>query len=142
MVGPVTELVADCEHLALEGVDVEDAVHLIARHGRVLASYNLNQFQAPNETTIQVVCERGTVRFEAHNNRWQWVVAPEEPWHVEQFPTMERDALFVAQANAFLDAIANQSSPLCSLAEGEQTLRVNLAALESATTRSWRSIDI
>ena len=46
-------------------MDVEDTVHVLARHGDVLASYSLNQHQAPNEVTLTVVCERGTVRWEA-----------------------------------------------------------------------------
>ncbi len=60
LVGPIDRLVVDAEHQVLEGVEVEDTVHLLARHGRVQASYSLNQHQAPNEFTLTVVCERGT----------------------------------------------------------------------------------
>ena len=48
-----------------------EVVHYIARHGEVLGSYSLNQHQAPNETTLTVVCERGTARWEAHGRRWR-----------------------------------------------------------------------
>ena len=132
LVGPVERVVADAAHLALDGVEVEDTVHLLARHGRVMASYTLNQHQAPNETTVTVVCERGTARFEAHRLRWRWMTAPETEWREESLPALERDELFVRQANAFLDAVEGKAPPLCSLAEGERTLRVNLAALSSA----------
>src|SRR5215217_6265260 len=64
LVGNIDRVVADAAHLAIEGVDVEDTVHVIARHGDLLASYSLNQHQAPNETMITVVCEGGTARFE------------------------------------------------------------------------------
>src|SRR5262249_15221081 len=78
LLGPVERLVADAAHLVLDGVTVEDTVHLLARHGpplltlspdvggegrvrgSVLASYSLNQYQAPNELTLTVICERGT----------------------------------------------------------------------------------
>jgi len=70
LVGPMTELAADAAHLALEGVDVEDTVHVIARHGAVMGSYALNQHQAPNETSITVVCTSGTARCEFHRSRW------------------------------------------------------------------------
>ena len=131
LVGPVDRLVADAAHLALEGVEVEDTVHLLARHGRVMASYTLNQHQAPNETTVTAVCERGTARFEAHNRRWSWMTEPDGPWQEESL-ALERDDLFIRQAHAFLDAVEGKSPTLCSLAEGERTLRVNLAALSSA----------
>jgi predicted dehydrogenase len=140
LVGPIDRLIADAEHKLLEGVDVEDAVHVLARHGNVLASYSLNQFQAPNEFTITIVCEQGTARFESHKLRWRYMLLPDEEWHDEPAAQLERDALFVTQANSFLDAIDGQGSVLCTLEEGVQTLRVNLAALKSVETRSWQEV--
>lgn len=137
LVGPVTGLFADAGHLLVDGVEVEDTVHLVARHGDVMAAYTLNQHQAPNETSIAVACERGTVRFEMHERRWRWAVEPGQPWRDEPAVTLERDDLFIRQANSFLDAAEGLSPPLCDLAGGVQTLRVNLAALESADTRRW-----
>ena len=83
LVGPADRVVADAAHMVLEGVSVEDTVHLLARHGGVLASYTLNQHQAPNETTLTVVCERGTARCEFHANRWRWMTEPGGNWHDE-----------------------------------------------------------
>lgn len=140
LVSPIDRLVADASHQVLEGVEVEDTVHVLARHGAALASYSLNQHQAPNELTITVICERGTVRFENHENRWRWMTKPGEQWHDETFPPLERDTLFIAQANAFLDAVEGKAAPLCSLDEGLQTLRVNLAALASVESRNWQEI--
>ena len=140
LVGPITRLVADAAHQRLEGVAVEDTVHLLARHGDVPASYSLNQHQAPNENTITIVCERGTVRFEGHECRWRWLTTPGEAWHDEPQPPLERDSLFVAQANQFLDAVEGKRPVACSLAEGLQTLRVNLAALASSDGGGWQQI--
>ena len=140
LVGPVTALAADAAHLVLDGVQVEDTVHLIARHGSVLASYSLNQHQAANEGTITVACERGVVRFEMHTHCWRWMTEPGNEWHEEPQASLERDELFVRQAEAFLDAVDDRAAPLCSLEEGVQTLRVNLAALDSFTSRTWKII--
>jgi predicted dehydrogenase len=140
LVGPATHLVADAAHLVLEGVSVEDTVHLITRHGNILGSFSLNQHQAPNENSLTVICQRGTARFEMHNNRWRWKIAPDDSWHDESSPHLERDTLFTLQAASFLDAIERKSSPLCSLAEGLQTLRVNLAALRSVEDRQWQDL--
>ena len=54
---------------------------------------------------------------------------------------VERDTLFTRQAGSFLDAIEGRGAPLCSLAEGIQTLRVNLAALASCQSASWQTIE-
>lgn len=137
LVGPVTEVIADAEHLVLDGVTVEDTVHLMARHSKVLANYSLNQHQSVNEGTLTVICERGMVRYETHHGRWSWADHPEAPWHIEPTEPLQRDELFRRQADAFLDAAEGKSPPLCSLQEGLQTLRVNVAALRSLETRRW-----
>ncbi|QDU31727.1 putative oxidoreductase YdgJ [Anatilimnocola aggregata] len=140
LVGPMSQLVADAEHQLLPGVEVEDTVHLLARHGRVLASYALNQHQAPNETIVTVVCERGTVRFEGHESRWRWQTTPGDSWHDETFPPLERDTLFIEQAKLFLDAVERKRPVTCSLDAGAATLRANLAALASCESRAWQNL--
>lgn len=141
LVWPMDCVVADAARLRIDGVEVEDTVHVIARHGPVLASYALNQHQAPNETTITVVCEAGTVRFELHAGQWRSCLRAGEPW-TEQAPVVapDRDAPFVRQAHAFLDAIEGKAPPLCSLEDGDRTLRANLAILASIDSGSWVSI--
>ncbi|MFO0916962.1 MAG: Gfo/Idh/MocA family oxidoreductase [Planctomycetaceae bacterium] len=140
LVGPMDRLVCDAAHQVLEGVQVEDTVHVLARHGNVLANYSLNQYQAPNESTITVVCERGTCRFESHEHRWRWMTEPGSAWHDEVFPPLERDTMFIAQANQILDVVEAKADPACSLAEGVQTLKVNLAALTSLESGRWETI--
>jgi predicted dehydrogenase len=140
LVGPINRLAVDAAHQVLDGVQVEDTVHVIARHGSVLGSYSLNQYQAPSEMTISVVCESGTARFEGHNNRWRWMLKPGDPWHDEQAAPIERDTFFVNQANAFLDLLDDRARPLCTLEEALQTLRVNLAALASLDEGNWQTI--
>lgn len=133
LVGPIDRLAADAAHQALEGVEVEDTVHLLARHGDVLGSYSLNQFQAANESFIQVNAAQGSCRYEPRHQCWRWIMHGEEDWHDEPQEGIERDTLFIMQANAFIDCIEGKlERPLCTIEEGEQTLRVNLAALRSA----------
>jgi predicted dehydrogenase len=141
LVGPVERVVADVAHLVLPGVEVEDTVHVLTRQGGVLGCYSLNQHQAPNESVVTVVCDNGTVRSEIHNNRWLWMSRPGDSWHEEPFGATERDTPFIAQANAFLDAVEGRIAPLCPLDDGIQTLRVNLAILESVASGAWKMID-
>ncbi len=140
LVGPLDRVMADAAHRVLEGVTVEDTVHLLARHGTVLGSYSLNQYQAPNETSITVVCQSGTARFDLQAANWRWMTEPGGAWHEEPACCRDRDALFTAQANAFLDAIEGRAAPLCSLREGLQTLRANLAVLAASRSGAWTRI--
>ena len=132
LVGPVTRLACDVAHQHLDGVTVEDTVHLICRHGNVMGSYTLNQYQGPTELTLTVVCSAGTMRYELHANRWLWATEPGGTWTIESCPPMERDDWFIRQESAFLDALEGVQPPLCTVADGMSTLRVTRAALRSS----------
>ena len=131
LIGPCTRLFGDAAHQALEGVTVEDTVNVSARHGDVLVSYATNQFQAPNENTILLHAERGSVKIEVHQQRWGVLRRGETAWTWHAPPPLERDDLFIAQANAFLDGTEGKPTPLCTFEEAVQTLRFNQAALHS-----------
>jgi len=139
LVGPIDRLVADLAHQVLEGVDVEDTVHVLARHGDVLGSYSLNQHQAPNEVALTVVCTEGTARFESHCNRWREMTQPDTAWADHGGAPVERDELFLRQAHHFLDAVEGSAKPLCALDEAILGLRDNIAILKSAASGRWES---
>lgn len=130
--GPTTSLLCDCAHQALSGVEVEDTVHVSARHGWTLVNYTLNQFQAPNETTLQFNSAQGSVKVEFHRQRWGTCALGASDWTWRDTPAPERDTHFTNQAHAFLDQIEGKPARLCSLEAAAQTLRFNLAALASA----------
>lgn len=133
VLGPTERVFCDATHQVLEGVEVEDTVNVAARNGGALVSYALNQFQAPTETRMDFHAETGSVRVELQANRWGTMARGATEWTWHAFPIAERDRSFIAQANFFLDGCAGLPTPLCSLEEGVQTLRFNLAALQS-----WR----
>ena len=101
LVGATTRLYCEAAHQCLEGVSVEDTVNVAARHGDILASYALNQFQAPDETTILIHCARGSVKIEFHKERWSVWSGGQTSWEHHAAPVRHRDDLFVAQANEF-----------------------------------------
>ncbi|MGI9456835.1 MAG: membrane dipeptidase [Aeoliella sp.] len=140
IVGPVTAVLADVGRLALEGVEVEDTVHVIARHREVLASYCLNQHQPANESNLTVIGTTGMVRVELHANRWRIQHEPTETWTVHDLGTLERDDLFLAQANAFLDCIDRDAAPRCTVAEAAATLATQIAILGASEDPSWTSV--
>jgi predicted dehydrogenase len=132
VIGPTDSVLCDCAHQVLPGVTVEDTVNVSTRNGDILANYTLNQFQAPNESTWQFNTAAGSVKIEFHRRRWGTFRLGDAEWNWREVPPADRDAPFLAQANAFLDQIEGQPSRLCSLPAAVQTLRFNLAALASS----------
>lgn len=140
LVGPATRVFCLAAHQALEGVTVEDTVSVTARHGALLASYAHNQFQAPNETTFLIHCRQGSLKLEVHEQRWGIWPHGAAAWEYYAAPIKERDDLFVAQANAFLEGLNGAATDLCTVDEAIQTLKFNLAALES--WRTGKALDV
>lgn len=134
VLGPADSVLCDCAHLVLPDVEVEDTVHVSARHGGTLVTYALNQFQLPNETTLQFHTTKGSVKIELHHSRWGVFRAGDTDWTWHPVAPGERDTPFIAQANAFLDQLEGKPAQLCSLEAAAQTLRFNLAALASAAS--------
>jgi len=134
LVGPTNRIACEARHQMLEGVEVEDTVSASARNGDVLVTYSLNQFQVANEMTFQIHCEGGSVMIEVHQQRWATFLRGTPNWQFHPTPVSHRDDFYIAQVHAFLDGLEGKPTSLCTLEQAVQTLRVNLAALESART--------
>lgn len=131
LLGPTNRVFCDAAHQSLEGVSVEDTICVAARNREVLASYAHNQFQAPNETTYLIHCQQGSLKIEPHEQRWYVWPRGASGWQCHPAPVQDRDDLFIAQANAFLDGIQGLPTNLCTIEEAIQTLKFNVAALQS-----------
>lgn len=133
--GPTASVLCDAGHQVLDGVEVEDTVAVTTRNrdGAIL-TYTLNQFQAPNEATMQFNCPGGSVKVEFHHTRWGRMALGETEWTWESFPPLGRDGPFTIQANDFLDAMAGKPDLMATLDEGIQAVTFNLACFEA-----WRS---
>lgn len=140
LVGPMTRISVDAQHQHLDGVTVEDTVHILARHGSVMASYAMNMYQQPNDGQLTVVCEKGTVRYESNNQRWRCMTEPSGEWETFTHEFTDRDGWYITNASLLLDVVERKRPPLCSLEDALQTLKVNLAALKSAETQTWQDI--
>ena len=135
LTGPTASVMCDAGHQVLDGVEVEDTVAVTTRtrDGAIL-TYTLNQFQAPNEATMQFNCPGGSVKVEFHHSRWGRMALGETEWTWETFEPLGRDGPFAIQANDFLDTCEGKPTPLATLEEGIQAVRFNLACFESLRT--------
>lgn len=142
LVGPITRVAIDAERLRLDGIEVDDTVHALTRHNhRVMGCYSVNHHQAHNESTLTVVCERGSMCLEIKKYQWKWMDQPDGPWHVECEPLQNVDEWYTLQEHAFLDHLEGKAAPLCSLREAWQTLRASRAAMGSKDSGGlWQNV--
>ncbi|WP_417735942.1 Gfo/Idh/MocA family protein [Rosistilla oblonga] len=138
--GPATKVVVDASHEVLDGVEVEDTLNLIARHGSVMSSISVNQHQYVNEFVITVLCTEGAVRWELKGQRWLAAREIGGDWTEMESFVHERDDYYIRQAGAFLDLLAGKADPLCSLDDGISTLLSTLAILKSRETGGWETV--
>ncbi len=134
MLGPTDRLFCDAAHQVLDGVTVEDTVNVIARNGPTMVNYAMNQFQAPNEVDLRIHGESGSLAMQGHQRRWGVQKLGEADWTWNVHPAVERDDWFIRQAGYFVDGIEGKPSLLSTFEEAVQTLKFNIAALESAKT--------
>lgn len=136
LVSPFASVFCDASHQVLEGVEVEDTVSLVGRlKNGVPVAIVQNLFQAPVEFTITLHGVKGSIRGEFHRQRTGLWLRGQEDWQWNDLPREERDGMFIRQAAAFLDATEGKPDDLATLDDGWQTLRVNLAALQSSDER-------
>ena len=74
-------------------------------------------------------------RIELPEHRYGVIHHGETTWTWSPPQLHERDEWFQIQARRFVEALEGREAPTCPLIEAEHTLRVNLAALESAGER-------
>ncbi len=139
--GPATKVVVDASHEVLPGVDVEDTVNLLTRHGDVMASISLNQHQPVNEFVITVLCDQGAARWELKDQRWLSAKENGGEWTVQESFVHERDDYYILQAGAFLDLMEGKADPLCSLGDAIDTLKSTLAILQSRKSGTWVTVN-
>lgn len=138
--GPASSVIADASHQVLADVDVEDTVNVLARHGDIMVSYSLNQHQPVNEYVITVLGDRGAARWELVGGRWLSANVNGGDWSQRDAFVHDRDDYYIGQADSFLDVLAGKAEPLCSLADGVETLMSMLAVLKSSESRTWEPV--
>jgi predicted dehydrogenase len=121
-------------------LDVEDTaqLHLEFESG-VIASVSLDYIQRPSTHHLTIVGRQGVIRWDNADG----VAILEGPHRRSIAPPpehFERNDLFVSELTHFFDCIEGREQPMCPLKDAEQTLRVCLAAKESAL--SGRRIDV
>ena len=139
--GPARSVACLADRLEFEGVEGEDAAVIALRFvSGALGHVAGNQFQKPNEDRLELIGTEGNLRYERISGRLEWNRGDAPAWQSESVDG-NWDLILEEQARRFLEAVSGDRGVLrTGLAEGLHTLRIVLAARESACT--GRRIDL
>jgi predicted dehydrogenase len=135
MFGEVSEVCAlttDSNSLEL---DVEDVAEIGLRFASgSIGSIHLNYLQQPASHNLEIVGTLGTIQWDNANGETHIIVPgkTETEWKIYEPPKgFERNHLFVAQMEHFLEVVSGSASSQCTLQDGIGALKIALAAHES-----------
>jgi predicted dehydrogenase len=115
-------------------LDVEDVVEIGMKFANgVLGSLHLDYNQRPPRHQVEIVCTEGTIRWDQAGKALEIYSAETQDWQTYPLPKdFERDHLFRAQMEHFLEVVEGKAKPVCTLRDGVRVLELALAAHESA----------
>ena len=127
------------DRLHLSGVECEDSCLISVRfQNGGMAQIVINQFQKPMICTAEMIGTEGNLLLDmsklkhAADDSGEW----ESRSYMEGMtPHEAHQARFRLQADAFMDIVEGKPGHLATLEEGQESLRIALAAKESYRTK-------
>jgi predicted dehydrogenase len=101
------------------GMNVEAVVEASLRfQSGVLASVHLDYLQRPGDHFLEIVAENGRLRWDGVSGILDISGLPTGPRRNPPPPGFDRNDMFVAEMEHFIDVAAGSASPVCSLEDG------------------------
>jgi len=125
-------------HLSGLDIDVEDTASILMEcesgGRRIPVHLHQDMLQRPTSRTYEVVGECGKVVADFTNLSVRVFDSTGQAAQDEGVPAFERNQLFLDEVSHFLDCLREDATPLVTLHDGVQSLRMALAARESMET--------
>ncbi len=131
--GEVAQVHAFVGHLSDLEVQTEDLAEILFRfETRVVGSLHLDYCQQPPVHRMEIVCTKGTLRWDNADGAVQvYVVGDPAISAWETFPVpagFDRNEMFLDQTRHFIEVVRGASQPVCTLQDGVRALELALLA--------------
>lgn len=134
LVGPVLRVSCLAERVSGLEIETEDVAAIVLRfESGAIGTVNLDYLQRAPSRTCRVVGETGTILWDYHAQRVTWFVAG-PGWSEVEYPAYQRNDRFLAEMKHLLACVRRQERPRVDAWAGSRTLKLALAAKESAAT--------
>jgi predicted dehydrogenase len=121
-------------HLGNLEIDVEDTAEIgMQFQSGLIASLHLDYNQRPATHTLEVIGTQGIIRWDNADGRVALYPVTGDQWQIFPVPEgFDRNTLFLDEMRHFLQVVRGEQSPVCSLEDGVEALKLCLAALQSS----------
>jgi predicted dehydrogenase len=137
--GEVQSLTAVTGHVSDLEINVEDVAEITLNFvNGTLGSIHLDYYQRPPSHWLEINCEKGLVRWDnavgaarvyhVDKGQWQDINRPAE---------FERNDLFLAEMQHFINLIDGRAESRCDLTDGIQALALTQAVHAASEKRGW-----
>ena len=144
LLGDVASLWSFNEHLSALELDVEDFAEIGLKFSNgAVGGVHINYFQRPGVHKLEIVGMDGTMRWDNADGILHLFKMPAPFGSYSDLPPapvtesfsppqgFERNQLFIAQTQHFIDIVRGDAQPICTLTDGVRALQMALAAYES-----------
>jgi predicted dehydrogenase len=134
LMGEVQSVSAYVGQISSLELEVEDIAEITMRHSSgALSHIHLDYYQQPKHHALEIVGERGTIRWEEKTNK-ALLLRPgaSQPVSFQPASSFERNDLFLAEMTHFLSVIKEGEPPLCTLHDGMRVQQIIAAVYQSS----------
>lgn len=133
--GDVKSLWAFSGQLSDLEIQVEDYAEIGMQFNRgVTGSLHLDYYQQPPSHTLEITGTAGRITWDNADGKASLFTAGMDTWQEVPLPKdFDRNDLFLAEMRHFLDVTQKRTQPICTLVDGEATLKICLAVHQSAS---------
>ena len=121
LLGEIEDVKAMTGNLSsLELTDVEDMGEMQFRHTNgAISTIHVNYFQRPPRHEFEIICEKGTIKWDNADGLCHWWTIKQDEWRTYQLPPdFDRNDLFLAETAHFLQMVEGNSVSSCTLQDG------------------------
>ena len=132
--GEVSDLTAVTDRVSDLDIDVEDTAEIVLKfENGCMGSVHLNYTQRPPAHWLEIVCQKGHIRWENDTGTAIITRVDGQQWEMLSPPAgFERNDMFLEEMRHFIAVVKGEAESRCPLAEGLHALALTEAVHQSA----------
>lgn len=131
--GKVKKVFASAKKISNLKIDTEDYAELTLRFKNgIVGQLHMDYLQRDYSRNLEIIGEKGTLIWNLKKNELKYFLIKDKKWHTNKLRDFDFNQTYLKETKYFLDCIKNKKLSQPDINRGYQTLKIALAAKESA----------